>query len=44
MAGLVPVTQAVKNQEDEVPRGVDPMEVDALYGPDDQYNDLELGC
>ena len=35
MAGLVPVTGAVKNQEDEVPRGVDPMEVDALYGHDD---------
>ena len=44
MAGLVPVTQAVKNQEDEVPRGVDPMEVDALCGPDDYHDDLEPGC
>ncbi len=44
MAGLVPVTRAVKNQEDEAPRGVDPMEVDALYGPDDYYDDLEPGC
>ena len=43
MAGLVPVTRAVKNQEDNVPRGADPMEVDALYGPDD-YDDLEPGC
>ncbi len=43
MAGLVPVTRAVKNQEDEVPRGVDSMEVDALYGPDNYYDDLERG-
>ena len=33
MAGLVPVTRAVKNQEDKAPRGVDPMEVDALARP-----------
>ncbi len=35
--------RAVKNQEDEVPQGVDPMEVDTLYGPED-YDDLEPGC
>ena len=44
MAGLVPVTGAVKNQEDEAPRGVNPMEVDVLYGPGDYYDDLEPGC
>ncbi len=43
MAGLVLVTRAVKNQEDKAPRGVNPMEVDALHGPDDYYDDLEPG-
>ncbi len=44
MAGFVPVTQAVKNQEDEAPRGVDPMEVDVLNGSNNYYDDLEPGC